>query len=447
MKKWTKRVFVLRCLSIFLIMTAIMLLTGTLRASAAEKKELLYQIMVNRYHNTVTIYEMDEKGKYTIPIKAMVCSVGTYSKTIQGTFQTKEKYRWKALMGDVWGQYATRIVGGILFHSVYYYENNNPASLATAEFNKLGSSASHGCIRLTVEDAKWIYDNCISGTTVIIYDDKASPGPLGKPETIKIGKSVRWDPTDPDEKNPYILRLPKISGVKDMAVAWGEKVDLMKGVIAKSSVGIDITSMIEIEGEVNSYTAGDYKITYSVVDEFGRLKMKAATITVLECQEAPNLIGISDKIVNDEDEINRDFVMTGIKAYYRGKKISQDLVKATFEKVTMDEYYITYQMELGEKFTVTEHASIYIDQEAPTFTGITDKPLLAGQVPAEDEVLANISVADNYSSLDRSDIVVTISKTDEGNYLITFTATDEAGNIASAQASYYYDLNLSSTIE
>ena len=35
---------------------------------------------------------------------------------------------------------------------------------------KLGRRASHGCIRLTVEDAKWIYDNCPAGTTVIIQD-------------------------------------------------------------------------------------------------------------------------------------------------------------------------------------------------------------------------------------------------------------------------------------
>ena len=27
-----------------------------------------------------------------------------------GTYQTMAKYRWKALMGNVWGQYSTRIV-------------------------------------------------------------------------------------------------------------------------------------------------------------------------------------------------------------------------------------------------------------------------------------------------------------------------------------------------
>lgn len=69
-----------------------------------------------------------------------------------------------------------------------------------------GTSASAGCIRLTVQDAKWIYDNCKSGTTVEFYSS-SEPGPLGKPEPAKIEEYEElrdWDPTDPDENNPWI---------------------------------------------------------------------------------------------------------------------------------------------------------------------------------------------------------------------------------------------------
>jgi len=68
-----------------------------------------------------------------------------------------------------------------------------------------GTSASMGCIRLTVEDAKWIYDNCKSGTTVEFYTSE-DPGPLGKPDAIKITEHEEyrgWDPTDPNENNPW----------------------------------------------------------------------------------------------------------------------------------------------------------------------------------------------------------------------------------------------------
>ena len=62
-----------------------------------------------------------------------------------------------------------------------------------------------GCVRLTVEDAKWIAENCPEGTTVEIYDGE-DPGPLGKPEAQKLDKSdpdCHWDPTYPDEENPW----------------------------------------------------------------------------------------------------------------------------------------------------------------------------------------------------------------------------------------------------
>lgn len=99
-------------------------------------------------------------------------------------------------MGPSYGQYCTRIVGGVLFHSVAGY-NMTSYNLKASDYNKLGSPASHGCVRLCVRDAKWIYDNCSSGTMVTIYDS-SDPGPLGKPATIKIPASQNWDPTDPN---------------------------------------------------------------------------------------------------------------------------------------------------------------------------------------------------------------------------------------------------------
>ena len=83
-------------------------------------------------------------------------------------------------MGGVSGQYCTQIYGDYLFHSVPYTERYNKGSLQPGEFDKLGTSCSHGCIRLQVADAKWIYDNKYDIAGVTIYDSD-DPGPLGKP--------------------------------------------------------------------------------------------------------------------------------------------------------------------------------------------------------------------------------------------------------------------------
>ncbi len=162
-----------------------------------------YLIAVNRPCDTVTVYQQDDNGRYTIPVKAFVCSTGP--ATPEGVFATSDRYRWQYLFEDCWGQYATRIHDHILFHSVPY-NTQNPGDLEYEEYNKLGTPASLGCIRLSVEDVKWIYDNCPTGFSCVIYDDPVTPGPMGKPDFIRIdtGDPRRgWDPTDPDPVNPW----------------------------------------------------------------------------------------------------------------------------------------------------------------------------------------------------------------------------------------------------
>lgn len=155
-----------------------------------------YEITVNRAKCQVTVYAKDGGNGYIIPVKTFACSVGLpETPTPTGTFYTPFRYRWHTLMGPSYGQYCTRIVGGVLFHSVAG-SNMSSYNLSAAEYNKLGQPASHGCIRLTVRDAKWIYDNCKLGTKVTISDTAATP--FDKPSTPKIPASQNWDPTDPN---------------------------------------------------------------------------------------------------------------------------------------------------------------------------------------------------------------------------------------------------------
>lgn len=155
-----------------------------------------YEVTINRKRCQVTVYAKDGSNGYIIPAKTFTCSVGLSSTpTPTGTFYTPDKYRWHTLMGPSYGQYCTRINGGILFHSVAGY-NMTSYNIRARDYNKLGSPASHGCVRLTVRDAKWIYDNCKLGTKVTISDYAATP--FDKPATIKIPASQNWDPTDPN---------------------------------------------------------------------------------------------------------------------------------------------------------------------------------------------------------------------------------------------------------
>ena len=165
-----------------------------------------YYIEVIRNHNVVVVYGLDGKGEYTKIVKVFICSVGLNDGTPTGTFKTTAGQRWHALFGGVFGQYTTRIDGHILFHSVPYTAKSLDA-LEYDEYNKLGSAASMGCIRMRVVDVKWIYDNCPIGMTVKIYDGNLPDG-VSKPSIKLIDTSSSnkgWDPTDPDSNNPWNL--------------------------------------------------------------------------------------------------------------------------------------------------------------------------------------------------------------------------------------------------
>lgn len=190
--------------------------------TVTSKDKNAYYIKINNQANVVTVYKKDSKGKYTVPVKAMLCSIGTATPT-SGVYKTSDMYKWRLLQGNVYGQYAVRITGHILFHSVPYSKQSKD-SLEWWEYDKLGTDASLGCIRLTVEDAKWIYDNCPKGTKVEFYSS-ADPGPLGKPTAKKIssydeGLKV-WDPTDPDNKNPWKTYVEASSPSEENTVETG----------------------------------------------------------------------------------------------------------------------------------------------------------------------------------------------------------------------------------
>lgn len=170
-----------------------------------KNSSIPYYIKVNYGAQVVTIYKQDEDGDYTIPYKAMVCSTGVATPT-SGVYSIPARWEWLGLQGDVYGHYSTQIKGNILFHSVPYLTRGDKSSLEYWEYDKLGTYASAGCIRLTVADAKWIFYNCAKGTKVEFYSS-SNPGPLGKPSAKKISSYPdylrNWDPTDPDSSNPW----------------------------------------------------------------------------------------------------------------------------------------------------------------------------------------------------------------------------------------------------
>ena len=168
-----------------------------------EEHNAKYFVVVYKGSQSVVVYGKDDNGDYTKSVKTFTCSTGKKSSpTRTGKYRIRAKYRWRWLVGDVYGQYNSSISSDYLFHSVPYYERD-ASTLENGEYDKLGTPASKGCIRMCVRDCKWIYDNCAIGTDVRIINDSGPDGP-GVPKRRSGQSYSGWDPSDKwTEGNPY----------------------------------------------------------------------------------------------------------------------------------------------------------------------------------------------------------------------------------------------------
>ena len=98
-------------------------------------------------------------------LRTCPCSTGINSEeTPVGSFSIREKGDW--FFSDKYeqgGKYWTQITGDILFHSIPFAKDKTTILDYT-----LNKPSSHGCIRLSIADAKWIYTNIPKGSKVII---------------------------------------------------------------------------------------------------------------------------------------------------------------------------------------------------------------------------------------------------------------------------------------
>lgn len=168
------------------------------------------QLVVYIGSQSVCAYE-EQNGNWQL-VRIMACSTGREDGTPAGSFRISDTYVYHSLYGAK-GQYCSRFRGHYLFHSVPIDENARKITqgrgrMKLEEYEKLGTAASDGCVRLCCGDAKWIFDHCGKGTAVVVTREKG-PEPPALPALIpgapyETEPGYGWDPTDPDPENPYL---------------------------------------------------------------------------------------------------------------------------------------------------------------------------------------------------------------------------------------------------
>ena len=105
------------------------------------------------------------KGNWDLQ-RMMDCAPGKSSTpTKKGRFTVGSKgYYFDS--GSARCFYFTQFSGNYLFHSVLYSQTSSPQYVTDGT---MGRPASHGCVRLQLANAKWIYNNVPRGSKVYVW--------------------------------------------------------------------------------------------------------------------------------------------------------------------------------------------------------------------------------------------------------------------------------------
>lgn len=381
--------------------------------------EYPYMIKVNKAMNCITVYTVDENNEYTVPERALICSTGG-DETPEGTFQLGESVDWQMLSDGNYGRYVTHLVDDVLIRSVNYLAQSEDA-LDVDSYNSLGDTISGSSIVVGDADAKWIAENCPEGTKVEVYNDDKEAGPLGKPVARLISDKITWDPTDPSSENAWYVPV-SFFGIEDKVISIGETPDLLSGVTAKDKYGNDLTASIKIYGEVDSNTAGDYKITYSCKNEDGEEREVKINVTVegdvsaaLETEQPE-----AAKEPAKQPEATKEPVNTPAPSPSSTPTIEPTQTPKQEEAVQTNNSY----EEIITTTTVTTTVE-QVDNEPPKISLVANTPYVTSLSDAY--LRQRISVTDNLSGVEG--IYISLCRIPEnGSYIVVYEAFDNAGN-------------------
>ena len=148
-------------------------LPGATPKPTPEPTPVPFHIVVDVQNQVTSVYGRDENGEYTVVVRQMLCSTGMKATPSDvGDWVLNGRHATWCIFpkwGNSYARYWTRINSNIAFHSPIFTSVSNSA-MKIDSYKALGRRASHGCIRLSVWDAKWIYDNIGAGTVVSIVE-------------------------------------------------------------------------------------------------------------------------------------------------------------------------------------------------------------------------------------------------------------------------------------
>lgn len=148
--------------------------TDVVKQDRAYPKSVEELMNSHNFQNKTGYFIWVDKGKFRVNIfqyknnrwvllKSFLCTIGKSSTpTPEGTFSIGIKGLFFGTEKGYKARYYTQFKDNYLFHSILYNLDG------TIRDGRLGMALSDGCIRLSLLNAKWIYNNIPKNTGVYI---------------------------------------------------------------------------------------------------------------------------------------------------------------------------------------------------------------------------------------------------------------------------------------
>ncbi len=214
-----------------------------------------YYIVLDLKNQIVFCYERDENGEYTRLVRCFLCSSGRTelnpddpedqgTPTPKGIWKitARERFGKFASFGNEFARYWTQIVGGNYFHSVMFGDRTVD-TMKSGAYGSLGNNVSHGCVRLYVEDAKWLYYYACPGTTINVSTNEPANGELKRAlkSKIPVGEYKEMQKTFYDE--PELPNKSAWTVVEDAPMRTGNGTN--DGIRARLPLGTEVEVLQE----------------------------------------------------------------------------------------------------------------------------------------------------------------------------------------------------------
>lgn len=131
-----------------------------------------YELVVDYTNQCVYAFSKDEDGERQLE-RVMMCTTGGNGHwTPEGEYEMGSDYKRFGFFPsfNCYAQYWSQMWGSFYFHSILY-SDRDASTYTMSSYRNLGTPGSHGCIRLLVPDARWIYENCAPGTKCTVTTD------------------------------------------------------------------------------------------------------------------------------------------------------------------------------------------------------------------------------------------------------------------------------------